>query len=119
MSSTTALEITKRASQTLRPNYFAIRERIRRSGIVNIDETSLKVDGKKYWIWAFVTKTDTFYVVRKSRGKQVLEEVLGTDFLGFVGCDGWGPILLLLRKFSGVGLICFGRQGRCLSIIGK
>jgi len=89
MSQTTVLEITQRVSQTLRSDYFAIRERIRKSVIVNIDETSIKVDGKTYWIWTFVTKTDTFYVVRKSRGKKVLEEVLGAGFLGFVGCDGW------------------------------
>ena len=90
MSQTTALEITQRVSQTLRPDYFAIRERIRHSGIVNIDETSIKVDGKKWWIWTFVTKTDTFYVIRCSRGKKVLLEVLGEDFAGYVGCDGWG-----------------------------
>jgi transposase len=82
MSQTTALEITQRVSQTLRSDYFVIRERIRKSNIVNIDETSIKVDGKKYWIWTFVTKTDTFYVIRKSRGKKVLEEILGADFWG-------------------------------------
>ena len=74
----------------LRPDYFAIRERIRHSDIVNIDETSIKVDGKKWWIWTFVTKTDTFYVIRCSRGKKVLLEVLGEKFAGYVGCDGWG-----------------------------
>ena len=100
MFQATALEITQRVSQTLRPNYFAIRERIRSSGIVNIDETSIKVDGKKYWIWTFVTKSDMFYVVRKSRGKKVLEEVLGEDFLGFVGCDGWGSYPAVTKKIQ-------------------
>jgi len=100
MSQTTVLEITQRVSQTLRPDYFAIRERIRKSDIVNIDETSIKVDGKKYWIWTFVTKTDTFYVIRKSRGKKVLEEVLGTEFDGFVGCDGWGAYPLVTKKIQ-------------------
>jgi len=38
------------------------------------------VDGKTYWIWTFVTKTDTFYVIRKSRGKKVLEEVFRNVF---------------------------------------
>jgi transposase len=29
------------------------------------------------------------FVISKSRGKNVLEQVLGKDFLGHVGCDGW------------------------------
>jgi transposase len=28
-------------------------------------------------------------VIRKSRGKKVLDEVLGRDFGGYLGCDGW------------------------------
>jgi len=100
MSQATALEITQRVSQTLRPNYFAIRKRIQQSGIVNIDETSIKVDGKKYWIWTFVTKSETFYVIRKSRGKKVLEEVLGEDFWGFVGCDGWGAYPVVTKRIQ-------------------
>lgn len=62
---------------------------VRSSDIVNIDETSMKVDGKKWWVWTFVTKTGVLYVIRKNRGKKVLEEVLGADFGGYVGCDGW------------------------------
>jgi transposase len=100
MSQTTVLEIAQRVSQTLRPDYFAIREHIRSSDIVNIDETSIKVDGVKWWIWTFVTKTDTFYVIRHSRGKKVLLEVLGEDFKGYVGCDGWGAYPAFTEKIQ-------------------
>jgi hypothetical protein len=116
MSQTTALEITKRVSQILRSDYFAIRDRIRKSDVVNIDETSIKVDGKKCWIWTFVTKMDTFYVIRKSRGKKVLEEVLGT---GFLGCDGWGSYPVVTKKIQRCWLICYVRLGRCRSSIGR
>jgi transposase len=37
----------------------------------------------------FTTQTDTFFAIRKSRGKKVLLEVLGEDFEGYLGCDGW------------------------------
>ena len=89
MTPATVLEITQRASQWLRPQYFNIMARVRDSDVVNVDETSMKVDGKNWWVWTFVTKTDVLYVIRKSRGKKVLEEVLGKDFKGYVGCDGW------------------------------
>lgn len=64
-------------------------ERVRRAKIVNVDETSEKVDGVNHWLWVFTTETDTFFVIRKSRGKKVLDEVLGKEFLGYLGCDGW------------------------------
>jgi len=93
MTPATVLDITSRVSQTLRPNYYALIAEIRNSPIVNIDETSIKIDGKNWWLWTFVTPTVTLYVIEPSRGKKVLEQVLGTDFSGFIGCDG-------LRSYS-------------------
>ena len=89
MTPASALEITRRVSEYLRPEYEAIMERVRRAKIVNVDETSEKVDGVKHWLWVFTTETDTFFVIRKSRGKKVLDEVLGKAFEGYLGCDGW------------------------------
>ena len=86
----TLLNITHRAARWLRPEYTAVKERIRNADVVYIDETGEKVDGKKHWLWCFTTDTDTLAVIRKSRGKGVLEEILGMDFGGFIVCDGWG-----------------------------
>ena len=47
------------------------------------------MDGRRHWIWVFATLTDTLIVVRKSRGKKVLREVLGKGFGGVIVCDGW------------------------------
>jgi transposase len=93
MTPATVLDITSRVSQTLRSNYHDLMVQIRNSPIVNIDETSIKIDGKNWWLWTFVTPTVTLYVIEPSRGKKVLEQVLGADFLGFIGCDG-------LRSYS-------------------
>jgi transposase len=73
----TVMDITRRVSEWLRPEYEAIRERIRRSRVVYADETGEKVDGKRHWFWCFTTDTETLAVVRKSRGKKVLEEPWG------------------------------------------
>ena len=56
-----------------------------------MDETSIKVQGKKHWIWAFTTPAETFVVIRKSRGTNVLMEVLTRRFKGLIVCDGWKP----------------------------
>jgi transposase len=89
MTAATAFEITDRVSSYLQPHCEAVAAQVKASPIVNVDETSVKVDGKNYWLWVFVAATCTFFVVRKSRSKKVLEEVLGKDFTGFIGCDGW------------------------------
>jgi transposase len=89
MTAASAFEVTRRVSECLRPQYDAILEEIRHSRIVYIDETGEKVDGKKHWLWVFTTETQTLFVISKSRGKNVLDQVLGKDFQGYVGCDGW------------------------------
>ena len=89
MTPASAFDITRRVSEYLRPEYEAILERVRHAKIVNVDETSEKVDGKNHWLWVFTTETDTLFAIRKSRGKKVLDEVLGKDFEGYLGCDGW------------------------------
>jgi len=89
ITTASVLDITRRVSEWLRPEYEAIREKIRQSKAVYADETGEKVDGKKHSLWSFTTETETLIVIRKSRGKKVLEETLGKDFEGIVVCDGW------------------------------
>jgi transposase len=70
--------------------------------VVYVDETGLRVDGIRHWVWCFTTDSDTLYVVRRSRGKRVLREVLGKDYRGVIVCDGW-------RSYSNYS----GRLQRC------
>jgi hypothetical protein len=90
MSPATAFEITNRVSDDLTDEYQNIVSQIRAASKVNIDESSMKMEGVKHWIWTFVADNCTLFAIRKSRGKQVLEEVLGEKFDGFIGCDGLG-----------------------------
>jgi transposase len=89
VSPATVLDATSRVAEWLRPEYMRIRDRVRDSGVVYVDETGLRVDGVRHWVWCFTTDSDTLYVVRRSRGKRVLREVLGRDYGGVIVCDGW------------------------------
>lgn len=89
MTPASTFEVTRRVSEYLRPEYESILEDIRAARIVYVDETGEKVDGKKHWLWVFTTKNQTLFAFRKSRGLKVIEEVLGKNFEGYVGCDGW------------------------------
>jgi transposase len=60
MTPYSAFNITQRVSEYLRPEYEVIMEWIRHAKIVNVDETSEKVDGVNHWLWVFTTQTDTF-----------------------------------------------------------
>jgi transposase len=89
ISSATVLDITKRVSDKLQPEYESIKRSLRRSKSVNIDETGMRVGGLNFHLWVFTNKNVTLYVIRKSRGKNVIEEVLGKNYKGVIGSDGW------------------------------
>ena len=91
ISPATILDLTRRAADAVQWEYDAILERVRNVPILHVDETSIEVQGKKHWIWAFTTPAETFVVIRNSRGTKVLIEVLTRKFKGIIVCDGWKP----------------------------
>ncbi|MBU4502567.1 MAG: IS66 family transposase [Nanoarchaeota archaeon] len=84
-----ALNATENVALKLEKPYKQLMRRIRKSGVIYADETKIKVNGKTYWIWTFVSEKETLFVIRKSRAKKVIEEILGTVFQGIICCDGW------------------------------
>jgi len=89
ISPATILDLTRRASDAVQFQYHAILKRIRDASVLYVDETSIDVQGKLHWIWTFNTPKETFFVIRKSRGMNVLLEVLTEKFEGIIVCDGW------------------------------
>ena len=49
------------------------------------------------WPWVFTTELVTVYVIRRSRGFDVVEEILTAEYAGTLGRDGWAPYRKLLR----------------------
>ena len=88
ISPATIFDLTRRAADAVQSEYNAILDRVRKALILYVDETSIDVQGEKHWIWVFTTPSETFVAIRKSRGMNVLDEVLGR-FRGIIVCDGW------------------------------
>ena len=51
------------------------------------DESSLKNNGKKHWIWCITAPLFTVFHIATSRGRKVLEELIGTDYDGHIHFD--------------------------------
>ena len=73
------------------PTYQAMVLAIRSAIVVYGDETGWKIAGHQAWLWAFVTTRFTVYAIRRSRGSDVVLEILGRTFSGTLGRDGWRP----------------------------
>ncbi len=100
ISPATILDLTRRAADAVKSGYEAILSRIRGAQILYVDETSIDVQGEKYWIWTFTTPFETFFAIRKSRGMKVLVEILTRKFKGIIVCDGWKPYAKFTKRLQ-------------------
>ena len=89
ITNTGVYNVAKRVSRKLNIPYYEIIKAIRSSNVLYIDETKYKVNGKTWWLWVFVSEKTVLFVLRDSRGKEVIEEILGKDFNGKISSDGW------------------------------
>ena len=58
-----------------------------RQGIVNVDETGWRQRRAKAWLWTAVTEGVSVFALRKSRGRDGVDEMLGADNRAVVGSD--------------------------------
>ena len=100
ISPATILDLTRRAADAVQSVYDAILSKIRDASVLYADETGVRVQGEKYWIWTFSTPSETFFVIRKSRGMKVLMEVLTRKFKGIIVCDGWKPYVRFTKHLQ-------------------
>jgi len=96
----TVLDITRRVADKLRSVYEEIKEEVKNSSATNADETGIKVRGEKWWAWIFVTTASVLFLIRKSRGQKPIEEALGENYQGILGCDGWASYPKCVEKIQ-------------------
>ena len=89
MTAPTVMEICNRAADKAYPYYEKLRADIQKERAVNGDETGAKRNGLPGWLWGFFSLTIALFVFNIKRGGDIIEKVLGKDFKGILGCDGW------------------------------
>jgi transposase len=88
-----------RAAARGQPTYAALCDTVRASPVVVPDETGWNVGGLLHWLWVFATATTTVYRIRRGRGFHDAASVLGADFAGGLGRDGWAPYRQFTNAF--------------------
>jgi len=79
-----------RVGKACRNEYVRLIQDVRNARWRYIDETSSSVNGKNWWLWSFRTDRDeSLVVIRDSRGRKVLDEILGEHCSGANVTDGW------------------------------
>lgn len=76
-----------KVSEAIAAPYEELAKGVPEQKALNIDETGWKENGARRWAWVFCNRKIAFFVISKSRGCQVLLEVLGENFLGALTSD--------------------------------
>lgn len=77
----------QRLARQGKPTYQQLIQVLRASAVVNVDETSWKISGKKAWLWVFTNQTATVYTIDPTRAHEVAERILGKTFEGILSSD--------------------------------
>jgi transposase len=80
-------EVLHRFKGEMEPTLAALKAAIRGSPAVQADETGWREDGRNGYIWSASTPSVRYYEYHHSRGSEVVEALLGTDFQGVLGSD--------------------------------
>ena len=83
--------ILKRLTQKALPHYGQIKERISKSIFAGTDETGVKVNGQKDWIWTWQNEDLTFITHSDNRGFKTIEDNFA---------DGLPNTILLHDRFA-------------------
>jgi len=84
-----ALNFSLSAAQKSQPLYDDLREKIRASTLLHVDETSWRLDGCGAWLWYAGNADLDFFQIDRSRATEVIATLLGDDFCGDIVSDGY------------------------------
>jgi hypothetical protein len=92
--------VIEKVSQALDAPYEELLHRLPLEQVLNVDETGHKENGGKFWTWVFRAELYVLFKIDKSRGSQVLLDVLGDAFNGVLGCDYFSAYHKYMADFN-------------------
>lgn len=106
-------------SDSLSAAHEELRAAIPTQAILGSDESSLKNNGKKHWIWCITASMFTVFHIASSRGRKVLEELIGTDFAGIVNFDYFSSNCSFAWNFDVKSQYCWAHLIRDIRFLEK
>jgi hypothetical protein len=91
-------KVVQKAAVALEPTYGQLLEALPEQDYLGIDETGHKDRGRPMWTWCFRAIEFVVFRVLDSRATKVLEETLGKDYAGLIGCDYFSVYRQFLRE---------------------
>jgi transposase len=92
-------KIIGKVSNALAGPYEEILRSLPSEATVNVDETGHKENGERFWTWCFRANLYVLFRIDKSRGSDVLIDVLGKEFDGVIGCDYFSAYRKYMKDF--------------------
>ena len=80
-------KVIQKVSGAMAQSHQDLQKMLPDQAVINVDETGHKTKGRRHWTWCFRAELFTLFRIDRSRGSQVLREVLGETFVGTLGCD--------------------------------
>lgn len=96
--------------------YAEVQEALATESVLNSDETGSRTNGEKRWVWVLCSSWFVFYHIARSRGVEVLVELLGEAFAGIL-CSDRCPTYLSYHR--GLAQFCWAHLQRTLKGIGE
>ena len=81
------VQLQHRLADQLQDDYQALIQQAKTSAVLYSDETSWYVAAPKGWLWSFTNADFTLYHVEESRSREVVEKVIGKDYVGVLVSD--------------------------------
>lgn len=81
-------KLQRRAADLLTPAYDELCDRVRTQD-VHLDETGWREDKKRARLWTVVAPLVAIFHIARSRGRDVVEQLLGAAFTDVATCDRW------------------------------
>jgi transposase len=93
-------KVLEKVGDSLQATYEQLLARLPLETKINVDETGHKENGDRFWTWVFKADLYVLFRIDKSRGSNVLLEVLGKEFNGVLGADYFSAYRKYMKMFD-------------------
>jgi len=106
-------------SDSLAEAYDELAAAIPRQQQLGSDETSIKDNGKKHWIWCITAATFSVFHIAATRSREVLEKLVGPEFAGYLNFDYFSANCSFAWNFSIQAQYCWAHLIRDMRFLEK